>query len=93
VRSESDVQDLTARQRQLAAEKAAVEDSRAALAQQSAVLEDVADTLVSCNSGLVELFGYVVEGDRASANAIVGEVSEACALAESHFAGYRARYG
>lgn len=93
VRSESDVQNLTARQRQLAAEKAAVEDSRAALAQQSAVLEDVADTLVSCNSGLFELFGYVVEGDRASANAIVGEVSEACALAESRFAGYRARYG
>ena len=93
VRSESDVESLTERQRELAAEKAAVEDSRAALAQQSAVLERVADTLVSCNSGLFELFGYVVDGDRVSADAIVGDVSEACALAESRLTAYRVRYG
>ena len=93
VRSESDVETLSDRQRELAAEKAAVEDSRAALAQQSAVLEGVADTLVSCNSGLLELFGYVVDGDRASADAIVGDVSASCALAESRLADYRVRYG
>ena len=93
VRSESDVESLTDRQRELAAEKAALEDSQAALALQSSALEQVADTLVSCNSGLFELFGYVVDGDRASADAIVDAVSQSCALAESRFAGYRARYG
>jgi hypothetical protein len=93
VRSESDVETLSDRQRELAAEKAAVEDSRAALAQQSVVLERVADTLVSCNSGLFELFGYVVDGDRASADAIVDDVSQSCALAESRLADYRVRYG
>jgi ABC-type transporter Mla subunit MlaD len=93
VRSESDVENLTDRQRELAAEKAAVEDSRAALAQQSAVLEGVADTLVSCNAGLFELFEYVVAGDRSSADAIVDDVSASCALAESRLADYRGRYG
>jgi uncharacterized protein HemX len=93
VRSESDVESLTDRQRELAAEKAALEDSQAALALQSRGLEQVADALVSCNSGLLELFGYVVDGDRVSADTIVDAVSESCALAESRFADYRARYG
>jgi hypothetical protein len=93
VRSESDVESLTDRQRELAAEKAAVEDSRAALALQSRELEQVADTLVSCNTGLLELFGYVIDGDRVSADAIVDAVSESCANAESRLAGYRSRYG
>ena len=92
-RSESDVATLSDRQRELAAEKAAVEDSRAALAIQSTALESVADSLVSCNAGLFELFEYVVEGDRASADAILGDVSQACALAESRLTGYRVRYG
>lgn len=93
VRSESDVETLSDRQRELAAEKAAVEDSRAALAQQSTVLEGVADTLVACNAGLFELFEYVVAGDRSSADAIVDDVSASCALAESRLAAYRAQYG
>jgi chromosome segregation ATPase len=92
-RSESDVETLSARQRKLAAEKAAVEDSRAALALQSAALEDVADALVACNTGLFELFGYVVEDDRASANAIVDSVAATCSSAESRLSQYRFRYG
>jgi hypothetical protein len=92
-RSESDVETLSDRQRELAAEKAAVEDSRAALAVQSVALEDVADGLLVCNSGLLELFGFVVNGDQASADTIVDAVSAACELAESQFADYRARYG
>jgi hypothetical protein len=93
VRSESDVETLSARQRELAAEKAAVEDSRAELALQSAALERVADALVRCNQGLFELFGYIVSGDRGGADAIVDGVSADCQLAESRFAEYRFRYG
>jgi septal ring factor EnvC (AmiA/AmiB activator) len=91
--SESDVQTLSARQRELAAEKAAVEDSRASLAVQAAALENVADALVACNGGLFRLFGFLVEGDRASADAIVDSVSADCAAAESRFSEYRLRYG
>jgi septal ring factor EnvC (AmiA/AmiB activator) len=92
-RSESDVETLSVRQRELAAEKAAVEDSRAQLAVQSAALEQVADALVECNAGLFQLFGYLVNGDRASADAIVDGVSSDCQLAESRFGQYRVRYG
>jgi uncharacterized protein HemX len=92
-RSESDVETLSDRQRELAAEKAAVEDSRAELALQSTALEGVADSLVVCNAGLFELFGYVVAGDRAKADAVADDVSADCQLAESRFAQYRFRYG
>jgi hypothetical protein len=92
-RSESDVETLSDRQRELAAEKAAVEDSRAELALQSAALERVADALVQCNQGLFQLFGYVVSGDGGAADAIVDGVSADCRLAESRFAQYRFRYG
>jgi uncharacterized protein HemX len=92
-RSESDVETLSDRQRELAAEKAAVEDSRAELALQSTALEGVADSLVVCNAGLFELFGYVVAGDRAKADAVADDVSADCQLAESRFAEYRFRYG
>jgi septal ring factor EnvC (AmiA/AmiB activator) len=91
--SESDVQTLSQRQRELAAEKAAVEDDRATLAVQAAALEDVADALVRCNGGLFQLFGYLVEGNQASADTIVDSVSADCAAAESQFAEYRFRYG
>lgn len=93
VRSESDVEALSERQRKLAAEKAAVEDSRAALAVQSAALEGVADALLRCNAGLGELFGYLVDGERGAADAIVDGVASNCQLAESRFAEYRFRYG
>jgi uncharacterized protein HemX len=92
-RSESDVETLSDRQRELAAEKAAVEDSRATLALQSRALEGVADSLVVCNAGLIELFGYVVAGDRAKADAVADDVSVDCQLAESRFAEYRFQYG
>jgi hypothetical protein len=92
-RSESDVETLTERQRELAAEKAAVEDSRAALTLQSTALEGVADALVACNAGLFELFGYVVAGDRVKADTVADHVAADCQLAESQFAEYRFRYG
>jgi uncharacterized protein HemX len=92
-RSESDVESLSTRQRELAAEKAAVEDSRAELAVQSGALEGVADTLLVCNSGLFELFEYVLAGDRTRAEAVSGQVASDCELAETRFAQYRFRYG
>jgi septal ring factor EnvC (AmiA/AmiB activator) len=93
VRSESDVETLSDRQRELAAEKAAVEDSRAELEVQSAALERVADALVRCNAGLFQLFAYLVNGDRDAADAIVDGVSSDCRVAESRFGEYRFRYG
>ena len=92
-RSESDVESLSQRQRELAAEKARVEDSRAGLALQSSALEGVADALVVCNAGLFQLFGFVVNGDQASADAIVSDVSADCEQAESALGQYRALYG
>jgi len=92
-RSESDVESLSDRQRELAAEKARVEDSRAALAIQSGALEAVAGELVDCNAGLFQLFGFLVNGDRASADAIVDDVSLDCQRAESSLGEYRTRYG
>ena len=92
-RSESDVESLSQRQRELAAEKARVEDSRAALAQQSSALEGVADALVVCNAGLFQLFGFVANGDQASADAIVSDVSADCEQAERVLGAYRALYG
>lgn len=92
-RSESDVESLSRRQRELAAEKARVEDSRAALTLQSSALEGVADALVVCNAGLFQLFGFVVNGDQGSADAIVSDVSADCEQAESALGEYRALYG
>jgi len=92
-RSESDVASLSDRQRELAAEKAAVEDSRAALVVQAGVLNSVAGELVACNDGLFELLGYIARGDSASANAVIDGVAANCDRAELDLAEYRARYG
>ena len=92
-RSESDVESLSQRQRELAAEKAAVEDSRAALSIQSTALEAVATAFVDCKDGLVELLGYVIEENNAAASQIVAGVGADCSAAEAGLAGYRARYG
>lgn len=92
-RSESDVASLSRRQRELAAEKARVEDSRAALAVQSTALESVATAFVECKDGLVALLGYVIDEDNLSASRIVDSVAADCSAAESGLASYRARYG
>jgi uncharacterized protein HemX len=92
-RSESDVASLTRRQRELAAEKAEVEDSRAALQLQSRALNSVASAFVSCKDGLVSLLGYVVEGDSGSASAVVDSVGADCSHAENLLLDYRARFG
>ena len=91
--SESDVASLSRRQRELAAEKARVEDDRAALQVQSRELNSVANAFVACKDGLVALLGYVVQGDQSSASAVVDEVGADCSRAESLLLGYRSRFG
>ena len=92
-RSESDVETLTDRQRQLAAEKAALEDSRASLAIQATALDGVANELVACNDGLFELLGHMAQGNQAAVSALIDGVAADCDSAEQSFAEYRARYG
>lgn len=92
-RSESDVASLTERQQRLAAEKARVEDERAQLQIQASALDGVASAFVDCKDGLVELLGYVLDDDFASAGVIVDRVSADCDYAENSLASYRARYG
>ena len=92
-RSESDVASLSRRQRELAAEKARVEDDRAALQVQSRVLNSVANAFVACKDGLVALLGYVVQGDQTSASAVVDRVGADCSRAETLLLDYRSRFG
>ena len=91
--SESDVASLSRRQRELAAEKARVEDDRAALQLQSRELNSVANAFVACKDGLVALLGYVVQGDQTSASAVVDEVGADCSQAETLLLDYRSRFG
>lgn len=91
-RSEADVSSLSERQRALAAEKAAVEDSRAQLAVQASALGDVADAFVDCKDDLVELLGYVLRDDYFSADAVIDRVIGDCQYAESALSSYNSAY-
>jgi hypothetical protein len=57
------VTSLARRQRELANEKARVEDERRQLQAQQAALETVASDVLSCNSGLVDVLGAVLDED------------------------------
>jgi septal ring factor EnvC (AmiA/AmiB activator) len=92
-RSEDDVKRLERRQRQLAAEKARVEDARAALALQTAAIEDVASAYIDCKSGLTEAIGYIAAQNYYALNAIASRVDADCAAADSALQNYVANYG
>jgi septal ring factor EnvC (AmiA/AmiB activator) len=92
-RSEGDVRRLERRQRQLAAEKANVEDARAALALQATAIEDVASAYIDCNSRLTEAIGYISAENYNGLNAIAGRVDADCAAADRAFRAYVANYG
>jgi hypothetical protein len=92
-RSESDVATLARRQRELANEKAQVEDARAAVAAQASELEDVAAAYVDCKGGLIDLLGYLADEDYASANASAEAVSTDCAYADDALSTYLSSYG
>jgi hypothetical protein len=92
-RSQADVSQLARRQRELANEKAQVEDSRAGLVVQAAALEGVSSAFANCKDGLVDLLDYVLNDDYVSAEAIVDSVGSECQYAENSLADYRASYG
>ena len=62
-RSEGYVSTLACRQRELANEKARVEDERRQLQSQQAALETVATDFLSCNNGLVDVLSAVLDED------------------------------
>jgi hypothetical protein len=92
-RSEADVQALERRQRELANEKAQVEDARSQLAAEQTALEGVAAAYVDCKSGLVDLLSYVTADDYASASAAVDQVAADCQYADSSLQNYQSTYG
>jgi hypothetical protein len=92
-RSEADVVSLAKRQRELAAEKARVEDARAQLAVEAAAVTDVASAFIDCKDGLVDLLGYVSNEDYSSANYYWQSVSDDCDHAEYSLSGYLTTYG
>jgi hypothetical protein len=93
LRSEQDVTSLARRQRELANEKAQVEDARAELAAESAKLGAVADAFIDCKNGLVEVLEYVAVDDYASLEYVIPEVRDDCQSAEFQLSDYNAVYG
>lgn len=90
-RSEEDVATLQTRQRELAAEKAAVEDERASIALQRDALGGIAEMLVACNGVMYELVlaadgGYVDDGH-------VLRVQQECGAARAAVDDYAAAFG
>ncbi len=84
-RSEADVTQLSRRQRELANEKAQIEDAQAKLQQ-------AATAFSTCKDGLIDLLGYVVQGDYSSANFYVDQVDANCAYADETFNEYLSLY-
>ena len=90
-RSEEDVADLQVRQRELAAEKAAVEDERAFLALEREALGDVATKLARCNSVMFDFIlasdgGYLTTGHAV-------RVQQRCSEAQAAVDGYSSTVG
>jgi hypothetical protein len=92
-RSESDVASLSRRQRELANEKAQVEDARASLAVEATALRGVASATIDCKNGVVDLLNYVVNGDYGSASYYADNVRYDCDYAEETLQTYNSTYG
>lgn len=81
-RSEQDVAALEVRQRELAAEKAAVEDERAQLEIQQDLLLDAAVQIGECNAALIDLY------NAGGADGVLADLASAeCSEAEGAVAG------
>ena len=92
-RSEGDVSELARRQRALANEKARVEDERRQLQAQQAALEGVAADVLSCNSGLVDVLGAVLDEDWSWVSLYGRERLSSCSEASASIDSYRGRFG
>ena len=92
-RSEADVVALESRQRQLASEKAQVEDARGALELQASSLATIAGEQRQCTSELTELLNRYAAEDYAWVDANAAGVSATCEQAQSDFAAFQAQFG
>jgi septal ring factor EnvC (AmiA/AmiB activator) len=92
-RSEQDVDDLEDRQRQLANEKAQVEDARGALELQATSLATIAGEQRQCTSQLTELLNRYAAEDFAWVDANADAVSATCAQAQTDFETFQSQFG
>ena len=92
-RSEADVTELSKRQRELANEKAQVEDARGALELQTTSLATIAGEQRDCTTGLAELLNRYAAEDFAWVDANAATVSATCEKAQTDFAAFQAQFG
>jgi TolA-binding protein len=85
-RSESDVTSLVERQRELANEKAQLEDQQAALA-------DVATAYRQCKDGLATAIDHILANDLAWVQKHADSIDSVCGNADDSFAGYQQAFG
>lgn len=83
--SEDDVSSLANRQRQLADEKAHLEDQRAQLAQLTIALDKALKTGQACRSGLYDLIIALARDNYASVQATADSTFDVCDLADKQF--------
>ena len=92
-RSEGDVSSLARRQRELANEKARVEDERRQLQAQQAALYAVASDVIECNGGLFDVLGAVLDEDWSWVSTYGRDRLSTCSDAESSVDAYQERFG
>ena len=92
-RSEGDDSSLARRQRELANEKARVEDERRQLQSQQAALETVASDVLTCNNGLVDVLGAVLDEDWDWLLSYVNSRLASCTDAGASLDSYQRRFG
>jgi septal ring factor EnvC (AmiA/AmiB activator) len=91
-RSEGDVKTLEQRQRELANEKAQLEDQRGALIEQQSSLEQVASAYSTCKGELEDVLSAFADNDYGWLDANIPTVAADCAYADSSFDDYLAAY-
>ena len=92
-RSQSDVASLEARQKQLANEKAQVEDQSGALKLQAQSLATIAGEQRQCTSDLTELLNRYAAQDFSWVDANADTVNQTCQQAGTDFATFQSQFG
>ncbi len=91
-RSEGDVSSLSRRQRELANEKARVEDERRQLQTQQAALVGVASGFIDCSDGLFDVLDAVLDEDWSWVSIYGRDRIGSCTDANASLDSYRARF-
>ncbi len=84
---------LTRRQRELANEKAHVEDERRQLQAQQAALVSVASGFIDCSDGLVDVLNAVLDEDWSWVSIYGRDRISSCSDANASLDSFRARFG